>query len=68
MLVPVGDAEALAAAAVKLGVEPALRSRLAEIGREVVRNYADLDRELDNAVRLYEELLARTQSDRVIDV
>ena len=59
LLVPVGDAESLAAAVVKLGVDSALRRRLVEHGREVVRRFADFDRELDRAVGLYEELLAR---------
>lgn len=66
LLVPVGDTESLAAAAVKLGVDPTLRRRLAEAGREVVRRYADFDRELDDAVHLYEELLI-AQANRVGD-
>lgn len=60
LLVPVGEAETLAAAVVKLGADSALRRRLAERGRAVVRRYADFDREVDRAVGFYEELLARS--------
>lgn len=59
LLVPVRDAVALADAVARLGVDQALRRRLAERGREVVRLYANFDTELDRAVSLYEELLAR---------
>lgn len=58
LLVPVGDADALAAAVAKVFVEPVLRCRLVERAQEIVRRDADFNRELDRAVALYEGLVA----------
>ena len=58
LLVPVRDADALAVAVAGLGVDLARRRLLAERGRQVVRRHGDFNRELDRAVRFYEELLA----------
>jgi glycosyltransferase involved in cell wall biosynthesis len=60
VLVPVGDADALASAVADLAADPTRHHRLVERAREIVRYSADLDRELDRAVLLYEELLAAT--------
>jgi glycosyltransferase involved in cell wall biosynthesis len=58
LLVPVRDAEALAAASVRLAHDDTLRSRLSENALEIVRLHGDFDRELDKAVLLYEQLVA----------
>jgi glycosyltransferase involved in cell wall biosynthesis len=56
VLVPPRDPDSLAAAVVRLAVDSAAREKIAERARQVVRLYADFDRELDRAVLLYEEL------------
>jgi glycosyltransferase involved in cell wall biosynthesis len=57
LLVPVQDAEALAAASVRAAVDTALRSRLSDNALEIVRRHGDFNRELDKAVLLYEQLV-----------
>jgi glycosyltransferase involved in cell wall biosynthesis len=65
LLVPVRNAEALAAASVRLARDPELNSKLTKDALETVRLYGDFGRELDKAVLLYEELLtARKHSAR----
>jgi glycosyltransferase involved in cell wall biosynthesis len=57
LLVRPRDPESLADAVVALG-DSGRRRKLVERAGEVVRLYGDFDRELDRAVRLYEELVA----------
>jgi glycosyltransferase involved in cell wall biosynthesis len=58
LLVPPGDAAALASAVVALGRDKELRARLVRRATEIVRLHGDFDREVDKAVELYEELVA----------
>jgi glycosyltransferase involved in cell wall biosynthesis len=58
LLVPPRDPASLADAIVVLA-EPTRRQALIDCAREVVRLYGDFDRELDRAVGLYEELVAK---------
>lgn len=67
LLVPPRDAAAIAAAVVRLGRDEQLRRRLADRARQVVERYADFERELDQAVLLYEELVvARSRNDDLL--
>jgi glycosyltransferase involved in cell wall biosynthesis len=58
LLVPPGDAVALASAVVALERDGELRARLVRRAAEIVRLHGDLDREVDRAVELYEDLVA----------
>jgi glycosyltransferase involved in cell wall biosynthesis len=58
LLVPTRDPDSLASAVVALATDAARRKSLIERAREVVREHGNFDRELDRAVRLYEELVA----------
>jgi glycosyltransferase involved in cell wall biosynthesis len=58
ILVPPGDANALAAAVARLGTNPAERQEMVRRARDVVRLQADFDREIDRAVLLYGELVS----------
>jgi glycosyltransferase involved in cell wall biosynthesis len=62
LLVPTRDADALAAAVVRLGVDTEKRHGLVASAKEVVRRYGNFERELDRAVQLYEELVAARPS------
>jgi glycosyltransferase involved in cell wall biosynthesis len=59
IVVPRRNPDALAAAVVVLALDGERRRRIVEGGRETVRLHGDFDRELDRAVLIYEELLAR---------
>jgi glycosyltransferase involved in cell wall biosynthesis len=63
LLVPVRDANALASAVARLGGDQERKCELAERALDVVRRYADFDRELDRAVSLYEQLVSQLQLD-----
>jgi glycosyltransferase involved in cell wall biosynthesis len=58
LLVPVRDAEVLAAAVVRMARDRPLRQSLVESANETVRQHGDFERELDRAVSLYEKLAA----------
>jgi L-malate glycosyltransferase len=58
ILVPPRDTAALAHAITALGGDVERRRKVAEHARQVVRSYADFDREMDRAVLLYEELVS----------
>jgi glycosyltransferase involved in cell wall biosynthesis len=58
LLVPPQDPAALASAVIALERDAELRARLVRHGAEIVRRYGDLERELDIAVEVYEELVA----------
>jgi glycosyltransferase involved in cell wall biosynthesis len=64
LLVPVRDPDALATAVADLGMDPARKRRLAERAFEIVRRDGDFNRELDRAVRLYEDLLEAASRQR----
>jgi glycosyltransferase involved in cell wall biosynthesis len=55
--VPVEDARALAAAALRLAEEPSTRERLAAAGRETTRQHADYATEMGRLAALYDEVL-----------
>ncbi len=58
VLVPPGDADALADAMCALLTDPALAARLGAEGRLLVRNRFGIDRMVDESLRLYQGLLA----------
>jgi glycosyltransferase involved in cell wall biosynthesis len=56
LLVPPGDAEALAAALVRLIDDPALRQSIAAVGHQVFRRQLDIARAADRLETLYRSL------------
>jgi glycosyltransferase involved in cell wall biosynthesis len=58
MLVPVGDVEAIADALGRLAVDPELRRRLGEHGRERVIPRYRVERLVDDVDELYRSLLS----------
>lgn len=62
VLVPVRDPDALAAAVLRIALEPELKERVVQHARGVVQEHGDFRRELDRAVGYYEELVTRTAS------
>ena len=58
VLVPPGDADALAEAMRTLLADPALAARLGAEGRDVVHEWFGIDRMVDESLRLYQGLLA----------
>lgn len=58
LLVPPGDADALAASLRRLAADPALRRRLAAAGQQRWREEFTLDRAADRTLALYESVLA----------
>jgi glycosyltransferase involved in cell wall biosynthesis len=61
LLVPVRDADALAAAIARLFADPELRKRLGQAGRRLVEERADYQRCMDDLERVYFNLLSRRQ-------
>jgi glycosyltransferase involved in cell wall biosynthesis len=59
LLVPIGDAQALAAAVARLADDPALRQRFGRAGRARAVERFDLGVVVERTRRLYRELLAR---------
>ena len=57
LLVPPGDAAALAKAIIRLADDPVLAERLGTRAREVVRSHFSLDRMLSRVQALYERAL-----------
>lgn len=57
MLVPIGDKEAIAGAALKLLNDPALRLAMGKNGRSVVMEKFSLDNMADRILRLYKDIL-----------
>ncbi|GIW39875.1 MAG: hypothetical protein KatS3mg076_0452 [Candidatus Binatia bacterium] len=57
LLVPPGDVEALAAALLRLAVEPELRSRLGHAAREEVRDRFRIENHVARMTELYEQIL-----------
>jgi len=57
LLVPIGDADALAAALGRTLADPAFASRLAERGLETVREHYSWDKVTRQYVQLYSELV-----------
>lgn len=58
LLVPPSEADPLAAAIVRFGVEPELRGQIVASARAVAAQLGDIEKELDRAVAFYEELVA----------
>lgn len=56
LLVPTGDAPALAAAILELARDPGLRARLSDRAKKTVRNF-DVSRTVERHLQLYRELL-----------
>jgi glycosyltransferase involved in cell wall biosynthesis len=65
LLVPVRDSDALASAVLTLALHSEVRQSLVDHAHDVVRLHGDFERELDRAVALYEELVARTAGSRM---
>ncbi len=59
LLVPPGDPDALAAALIRIRMEPGLGQRLADAGREYVNKHARLEFMVTQYAALYEQLLTR---------
>jgi glycosyltransferase involved in cell wall biosynthesis len=61
LLVPVRDADALAAAIARLFADPGLRQRLGQAGRRLVEERADYQRCMDDLERDYFNLLSHRE-------
>jgi glycosyltransferase involved in cell wall biosynthesis len=63
LLVPPREADALAAAVIRLAVDHERRKHITANAREVAKRLGNIEEELDRAVGLYEELVAAHQRD-----
>lgn len=64
LLVPAGNAEALADALKKLLEDPGLRRRMGAHGRELAVNEFSLERVITETLQVYEELLVKLNTER----